>query len=365
MTTYYVDPVGGSNSNNGLSVGAAFLTTARSETVVAAGDTVKLLNTGTEALTGANTITLSVSGTATARVYWIGCDSSGNELADGSYYTISGSGMNASTDIVATAATINREIRHVKFDSAKRFALMCTSDPSNFFTVVSCSIVTPTTACFGAVTNGAGYQFAAINCVLTGSGSGGSQRVGYNTGGTGARNDVALYGCLVSSFYQVHTDGQVIFDRNCIFVSNGNVGGVVGDQNNNAFSDCVFYGNTVCCSIGNRTGQSTGIFYNCLFHTNTTVLSLNNGTTNTALFVDYCCFYANTNDISTSGILLKGIHCISGSDPKCNAVGSNDFSLKSGSPLIGKGPNGGNLAGLTQVGGGSGGGPLIGEGPVY
>jgi hypothetical protein len=46
-------------------------------------------------------------------------------------------------------------------------------------------------------------------------------------------------------------------------------------------------------------------------------------------------------------------------------VGSNDFSLKSGSPLIATGPRGGNLAGLTQVGGGSGSGPLIGEGPVY
>src|SRR5689334_15846214 len=65
MTTYYVR-VTGSNSNNGLSAGAAFLTLAKAATVVAAGD---LVHVG--AGTYRETISLSTSGTAGNAIQWV------------------------------------------------------------------------------------------------------------------------------------------------------------------------------------------------------------------------------------------------------------------------------------------------------
>ena len=60
---------------------------------------------------------------------------------------------------------------------------------------------------------------------------------------------------------------------------------------------------------------------------------------------------------------MAGSHEIGG-DPLFNSPGTLDFRLRSGSPLIGSGPRGLNIAGLAQIGGGSS-VPLIGEGMVF
>src|SRR5947209_6722436 len=66
MTTYYVATTG-SDSNNGLTPGTAFLTFTKADSVLVAGDTV-LVQPGT--YTFASTLNTLTNGTSLARITW-------------------------------------------------------------------------------------------------------------------------------------------------------------------------------------------------------------------------------------------------------------------------------------------------------
>ena len=369
MATYYVDPLNGLDSNNGSSIALAFKSTAKSESVVTAGDIVKFLATRTESLAGSSTITLSVNGTTANPIYWQGCDSSGNILADGSYYTIDGLSMSSGSDIVNTAAIKNRRIRNMSFSNPKRFGMSCTTDPSYTIFLELCSITNPTTACFGSANGGIGYGYQAINCNFNGSGSSVTQRLSFNISGATNRNEVSCVGCVITSFYSVFTqnasNGSGLVYGN-VFANNGTV--LPGSIYNpgQLVQDNVFYGNTYCIGISDRTVTSGGRYVsvvNNTFVNNAKCIDGYDVTVSTAVN-SYNHYFGNTSNYS-GGSIFTGSHEIGG-DPLFNSPGAFDFRLKPGSPLIGAGLRGSNIAGLAQVGGSGGGGvPIIGEGMVF
>ncbi len=367
MATYYVDPLNGSDSNNGSSIALAFKSTAKSETVVVAGDTVKLLATGNESLVGTNTITLAVSGVPNNQILWQGCDMSGNTLADGSYYTIDGSGMSSGTDVINTAATKNRRIRNVLITNSKRFGISTTSDPAYAIIFESCSIINPATACFGTSTSGIGYGFLVVNGVFTGSGSGGTQRFSYSTPGIANRSEVIPIGCLITGFNTVFSpdvaNGQQSL-QNCVFANNGSVIPAELYAQNMSISNCLFFNNTLAIGLSDRSlagGARFSQITSCSFVNNTTAIA-GYDTTIGSESMSFNHYYNNTTNFS--GAVTSGLHDVVNVNPLFNSPGTFDFRLQSGSPLIGGGPRGTNIAGLSQVGGG-GGMPLIGEGMVF
>ena len=369
MATYYVDPLNGLDSNNGSSVFLAFKSTAKSETVVAPGDTVKFLSTQAESLIGTNTITMSASGTTANPIYWQGCDSSGNALSDGSYYTVDGTGMSSGIDIINTGSKTNRRMRNMLFANAKRFAVSCTADPSYTIQFELCSITSPTTACFGSPNLSVGYGFVVINSVFTGSGAGGTQRFSYNISGGANRSDVSCIGCSIAAFNTVFaqewSNGSGLIYAN-IFSTNGTVlPGSIYDQGQWVQGN-VFYGNSYCVGISDRTVTGGGRYVsivNNTFVNNSKCIDGYDVTVSTVVN-SYNHFFGNASNYS-GGSIVAGSHEIGG-DPLFNSPGTLDFRLKSGSPLIGAGPRGVNVAGLAQIGSGSGGGvPLIGEGLVF
>ena len=367
MATYYVDPFNGSDSNNGSSIAQAFRSTAKSETVVSAGDTVKFLATQTESLTGANTISLSTSGTSFNPIYWQGCDSSGNALPDGIYYTIDGSGMSPGSDMVNTGAKINRRMRNMLFANAKRFGISCTTDPAYTIILELCSITNPATACFGSSTPYIGYGYEAINSVFTGSGAGGTQRFSCNTIGVGNRSEVSCIACVITLFNTVFTQGAsngagLVYGN--IFANNGTVlPGSIYFQGQ-FIQDNVFYGNSYCIGVSDRPVTGGGRFDSIIGNTfvnNAKCIDGLDATVSTV--INAYNHYFNNASIYSGGSVVAGSHEIGG-DPLFNSPGTLDFRLKAGSPLIGAGPRGLNIAGLPQIGGGSS-VPLIGEGLVF
>jgi hypothetical protein len=106
MANYYVDPLSGSDVAAGTSTGAAWKTFSYAvggASAVAAGDFIYMMNTANDTPTAA--ITLSVAGTDTNNIFVIGADSGGNALSRGSYYTISGSSLPATTNLIQGSTT--------------------------------------------------------------------------------------------------------------------------------------------------------------------------------------------------------------------------------------------------------------------
>ena len=348
MATYYVDPVSGNNSNAGTSFALAFATTAKAESVVAAGDTVRLCATGTESLTSTNTITLTTSGSGTAFITWQGYNNTGTTpLSPGSYYTIDGSGMNSSTDVVAAGAITSRRYLGVKITNAKRLAFSATAADGATY-LENCSITNPTTSCFGMASTSNGLGWTCINCVFTGSGAGGSQHVLANLQSTSNRPGVNLIGCTVSAFYDVNAiiNGAEMY-RNNIFANNGTA--IYGSiyLTNGYIENNVFYGNTVAIGVSDRSSAARYCWIiNNTFVNNTTAF-LAAASNNQFQFEDYNHFYNNGTIYNGAG-LVAGANDISG-NPLFNNAASLDFRLKAGSPLIGAGLRGSNIAALQQI----------------
>lgn len=352
MATWYVDPVNGSNSNNGTTQFLAVANFWKALTLsISAGDTIKLISRSTESPTSTNTATFTASGTLTNPIIVIGCDTSGNELADGSYYTIDGSSMSSSTDILTTAAQTNIRFRHVKLTNSKRYAVTCSGgvNIANTIQFVSCYFNNPTTAAFAIASGSGDIAYYLLNCTCNGSTSSGSQTL--SIGGIN-RQDISLVGCKVTGWNTCFGSncGNGMSDyENTIFANNGTIWTASLYINTQRFDSCVFYNNTSCINFSDRSSTSVlfGRVISCVFYNNTTAMS---GYDNTIRMIvsDYNLFYGNTTDLSGTG-LAYGPHDIHGSNPLFNNASGLDFSLKSGSPAIGAGPCGVNIAGLTQA----------------
>ena len=360
MTTYYVDPVSGNNSNAGTSFALAFATTAKAESVVAAGDTVRLCATGTESLTSTNTIALSTNGTVAANITWQGYNNTGTSPLTGTnYYTISGSGMSASTDILSSAGVQYRNINNVAFTASKRNIIGVTGDSGYSVQFNNCSFTAPGTNVVATTSGSNGTGVTFFSCVMTGGGSGGST-VALSSNAN--RNGCTLIGCTVTAFGTVMFpsgieggNGSESYIGN-IFANN-NI--VMGPNIYNAASQVtnnVFYNNTVAMYISDRSSAARFYYITNNTFVNNTTAFLASASNNCFVLEDYNHLNGNGTNYNGAG-LVAGAHDISGA-PLFNNAGSLDFRLKSGSPLIGNGIAGSNIAGLQQMPSSSGGGTL-------
>lgn len=323
---------------------------------------MRLCATGTESLTSTNTISLATNGTAALPITWQGYNSTGTAPLTGTnYYTISGSGMSASTDILASAGVQYRNINNAALTAAKRNIIGTSGDSAYTVQFNNCSLTAPTTNIIANTsgTNGIGVMF--INCVMTGGGSGGST-VCIN--GPANRNGCTLIGCTVTAFGTVMSPsgfeggngsesyiGNIFANNNIVF--GPNVYTAVSQVTGN-----VFYNNTTAIYILDRS-SATHYFYitNNTFVNNTTAF-LAAASNNCFGLEDYNHLYNNTTNYNGAA-LVPGVHDVSGA-PLFNNPGSLDFRLQAGSPLIGAGLNGTNIAGLKQMpGSGAGGSPIF------
>ena len=355
MTIYYVDPVSGSNSNAGTSFGAAFATTAKAASVVAAGDSVRLCATGTETLTSTNTISFSTSGTAAANIVWQGYNATGTAaLAAGSYYTITGASMSASTDMVAVAGVQFNTFYNVFFTTAKRNIIGTTNDSSYTTQFIRCSFSAPTTNMVAVTSGSNGIGIMFVNCVMTGSGASGTQVL---QNGATNRNGCTYLGCTISAFNSVigapggseTGNGSEQYIGN-IFANNGTVVQPNLYTALSEFSGNVFYGNTTAICINDRS-TTARVYYitNNSFVNNTTVFLA--ASSNNTFGLEFANHFYNNTTIYNGAALVSNGGTVTG-NPLFNAPGSLDFRLQSGSPLINAGLNGQNIAGLPQIPGG-------------
>ena len=350
MTIYYVDPVSGSNSNAGTSFALAFATTAKAESVVAAGDTVRLCATGTESLTSTNTIALATNGTAVANITWQGYNNTGTSPLTGTnYYTISGSGMSASTDILSSAGVQYRNINNVALTASKRNIIGVTGDSGYTVQFNNCSFTAPGTNVIAVASGSNGTGVTFISCVLTGGGSGGSTVC---ISGNANRNGCTLIGCTVTAFGTVMFpsgeggNGTESYIGN-IFANNATV---MGPNIYNAASQVtnnVFYNNTTAICILDRSSAARYFYITNNTFVNNTTAFIAAASNNCFGLEDYNHLNGNTTNYNGAA-LVAGVHDVSGA-PLFNNPGSLDFRLQSGSPLIGAGIAGSNIAGLKQI----------------
>ena len=271
--------------------------------------------------------------------------------------------MSASTDILSSAGVANRFINNVSFANAKRNVILASNDSGYTLQLNNCSFTNPITSVVNNTgSNGTGIIF--VNCVMTGSGSGGTQIA---IQGNSNRDACSLVGCTITAFNTVIGAGTGVgteFYSGNIFANNGTVQGTCVYNGACMWFNNVFYNNTVALSISDRSWASSGFFYilNNTFVNNGTAF-LASASNNLFRLEDYNHLYGNGTNYNGAS-LVAGVHDVSGA-PLFNNPGSLDFRLQPGSPLIGAGLAGSNIAGLKQMPGSGGGVPLIGEGLVF
>lgn len=106
MTDYYVRPVNGDDSNDGLSFETAFGTMQKAADTAQAGDTVFLCAEAPEVI-GATVDLDTHSGTSSDYIRFIGCDASGAPLESG-HYVIDGSELPPGSHGISVLNTVSR-----------------------------------------------------------------------------------------------------------------------------------------------------------------------------------------------------------------------------------------------------------------
>ena len=342
MPTYYVRPTNGSDANDGLSFAAAFSTTQKAATVVAAGDTVRLCAEAVE--TPAATISISTSGATPNFITWIGCDASGVELPDGSYYTISGSILAAGTDIVYCVSELNR-FRHMAFVNAPRYCWRVTSSLTT--TLTACRFATAGTALLGP-DGTVGTTMNLIACLL--------ENAPFGTTVASGRQSPSLLGCVLRNITGAAVAGGAIIIpevSGCVFVNCGT--GIVGSNGlSGSFVDhCTFYGCETAIGLADRTATQLRLriancsFVNCTY----AIRPQADQTTITTYFNDHNHFHGCTNNYT--GGVTAGLNDISGDPLFVDAV-NGDFTPGPGSPLIRAGFNKSTVGAVSPAAGGSG-----------
>lgn len=349
MAIYYVDPLNGSDANAGTSLPLAWATTQRAADTAVAGDEVRLCATATEQPSAQVDFDTN-AGTTTASIRFIGCDASGNPLAPGSYYTISGASMSAPDDILYIYVDRVR-FEHIRLTGGPRHgAIQKTGDGADF---INCRF-----------DNNAGHGFYSES----------------------VSSHVICLACEVDnntqSGFHMNSSGRGPFELvACSIHDNGNYGAWFSEEgaNTGAFG-CLIYdnsshgvqlddGSVQRCTIYNNGGD--GVYVRTT-HPNPQTVALNSIVANggygirvetagalSNVVIDYNHFYNNVSG-ETNAAATPGGSNQSG-DPKfaSTANGSEDFTPASDSPLVGNGPGGRHLGALPPATGGLGGGAII------
>lgn len=342
MTTYYVDPVSGSDGNAGTSFGAAFATTQFAiDSATTAGDEIRLCNTGTETIT----TMIDVDGVASTegnRTVVSSYNATGTAQEDG--YTIQASA--AITAVLKFAPTYDYyDFVGVTADGNSNATNAWYSDTDS---VEGTRLI----RCRGTgATNGFQLRnsvWVLIECEADNNTNDGMRAQGAN------RGTFKLYGCRIhdngGEGLYVQQNGWVIVG--CSIYDNTGLGieirAAYGDGSAIEFN--TIYGNG---SDGIETGGSgsTGITIHGNSICNNGRYGMNTTSSNIHYFVGNH-YYGNTTDEWDVGDSPEPGK-VTG-DPLFVSVvdGSEDFTPGSGSPLIGAGFSGGNIGAVAHASGG-------------
>jgi hypothetical protein len=338
MATYYVNPVGGNNANDGLTTGTAWATTAHAFATAADFDTIIMMATGAEAI--ASTVTVGKS------LYLVGANASG--VVDGTRYAYS-----IASGVVAFDVTVaGSRWKLISFTGgATTSGNVCfTSSATVDISVVNCLFDT-----FNIVHRATGspnFTGYHTGCSYSNIGGGVSSTVSNRTGArfygcyfaptvknpvTSSQNDQTFIGCVIHS----PTDG---------FIPGANIGTFI-------YLWTVFYGCEL--RIGDRSTSNVTV----LCAGNAFVNSPDNGVewidsnpTRPRVF-GWNLYYNNANNNIANAPSTIGLDVtdIVGQDPLFSTPASGDFTPQLGSPLIRAGPRNSNIGAVAHTDGGGGG----------
>lgn len=343
MTTYYVDPASGSDSNAGTSFAAAWATTQKAADTAVAGDLVRLCDTATET-TSVQIDFDTNNGTATGIIEFESWNSTGTARKPG--YTIQASA--SITSLVEFSGTIDFvRFRGVTFDGN-----------SNATNVI------------GNLTSDLNHDIYFRQCSFTGGTSHGLNLRG-TTNPSFSFLDCHAYGNAIGVHHAVSNRGQLIWrggsihdntshgweiDRtNCIMArcqiyDNGGDGILaVSNSAGTAVINCTIYGNA---GDGIELSPFSGRDWTELTGTTLTGnggYGLNAATTGNIKRSAYNHHYNNTSGSSDVTALL-GDDVVTG-DPLFTSTtdGSEDFAPQDGSPLDGAGISGSDIGAVGSV----------------
>lgn len=342
MTTYYVDPASGSDSNAGTSFAAAWATTQKAADTAVAGDVVRLCDTATE--TTAVQIDFDTnSGTATSMIEFESWNSTGTARQTG--YTIQASA--AMTSVINFAGTVDYvRLRGVTLDANSNAAnaLGNSVDTCQDIYLRQCAFTGGTSA--GISIRGTfAPSWYFLDCNTYGNAVGISHASG-NRGPFvwrgGSVHDNTSHG------WDVNKTGCVMY-RCQIYDNGGN--GINCDSNSSGTSvvNCTIYGNT---GDGIRLSSLSGREWIELTGTTMTGnggYGLNAQTTGNIKRSSYNHHYNNTSGSSDVTALL-GDDVVTG-DPLFTSTtdGAEDFAPEDGSPLDGTGISGSDIGAVGSV----------------
>jgi parallel beta-helix repeat protein len=371
MTTYYVRPVNGSDANAGTSYGAAKATLQAGVDLLSSGDRLIACAEADEEIDSQVSWTFASSSTTPTQI--IGANSAG--VIDGTRYVLKPSSSFTGTMLLAPGA-VSASYMHVNYIEANCNANGVQVDYG-----------------LGAWSSGGTGQYIVINkCHAYGAGVSGiyfrnesrpmiSGCVSYNNVvhgiAIGASGGFSIGGeaygnlCYGNGFDGIRCQDQLhrVIGNICVH-NTGNGIYFWGPQSNIT----TIYGNTFCDNDGHGiewAATATGIFAIYL-HNNTIcnnggygVDDGDSGNNFTARQIQalHNHFYGNTSNPTTLGTTLPEFESIDG-DPLFTDSANRDYTLQSGSPLIGAGMAGSTIGalGLASAGGGGGTRKLIGIG---
>lgn len=343
MTTYFVDPSGGSDANAGTSFGAAWATTQKAADTATAGDQVRLCKTATET-TSVQIDFDTNNGSASSLIEFVSYDSTGTTRENG--YTIQASAL--ITSLVEFSGTVDFvQFRGITFDGNSNAAhvignLLSDSNHDLFFR--ECSFTGGTTG--GLSLRGSQRPaWLFLDCHSYNNAIGIRHASG-NRGNFiwrgGSIHDNTSHGWLVDNGFCIMFGCQ-IYDNGGDGISSGsNSGGT-------SVINCTLYGNT---GNGIILNASAGREWYELIGTTMTGnggFGLNAQTTGFIKLSSYNHHYNNVSGSSDVTALL-GDDVVTG-DPLFTSVtdGAENFAPQDGSPLDGTGISGSDIGAVGSV----------------
>lgn len=347
MTDYFVDPLNGDDAAAGTSFGTAFKTTQKGVDTAVGGDRVFLSDTATE--TPSLTIDFDINtGSASAPIELIAADNLGVALTTG-HYTISGSSLPASTDLIfLNISSLRVKFNRIRFTNGPRDGI--TNGTAGYFASFTfCRF--DNFASDGAFITATGGHFWFILCEIdnnTGRGTGvnAAGRLNadfawcniHDNGGIGA---------------EVGGDAESVVHTHCIFDSNG------GDNARTRGSGGRYYSCTSYNSGGDgfSVEASNSVVYSCTSSNNTgfgyNISSTGDDNLNMSNNHDFNNTLGDTNLAA-----MPGENNQTG-DPLFADAAAGDFQPSATSPLTDNSPNNGDIGAVKAASGGGGGSSML------